>query len=153
LDLKKPFIPNNGVSHKKPFDFMPMAYDNYQSQVHGQWSNEYLSWRFCELPQSEYHYFSLSTLSCLVRTGHRGKLKEVQILFLNSTESLVRRDDFRCLRRRLEKDLQPDIIGFPMSADYPLFQQMSSFGFLKFNSGTNFVFKFLDDSCHDDRLK
>jgi len=152
MNLKQPFIPNEPTTGYN-FEFQDVSYSLYKDEVHGSWSKDYLKWRFCELPQSEYHYIKNEDCDCIVRVGLRGKLKEAQVLYFNSKLGEVSKKDFNKIRRLIRKTIKPDLIGFPISKYYPLYSKMKSFGFIRLKSGANFVYKKLDPSLLEQELK
>lgn len=152
LDIKKPFQPNKS-NGKNNFQFEDIKNFLYQDQLHGLWSKEYLNWRFNILPQAEYVYLKQNSFELVARIGHRGKLKETQIIFVDFKINRFNKKDFKRLVKSLAKKTEADLIGFPMSSHYPIYEKMKSFGFYKLPSGTQFCYKVLDDNLNKEELK
>jgi len=143
FDLKKRFKPNK-PNGQNSFNFSDVSYAIYNDEVHGSWNLEYLNWRFCELPQAEYVFVKDDLTEYVLRIGLRGRLKEAQILYLNTKKNLVTRKDFMILRKKLQKEMKIDLLSFPISTIHPLNKKMGKNGFFNVKSKTNFVYKVLD---------
>lgn len=145
LDIKKPFIKSSNRI-KNNFNFGDFNTDFYQNIITSKWDKKSLEWRFNEMPQSEYNYFNNEQFESVVRMGKRGKLNELQILYLNPKSSRFMRKDFSDFIIKLKFQRKVDLISFPISKDNPFDQKMNFIGFLKFKSKTNFVYKLNDSS-------
>ena len=152
LDLKKAFQPNKSTESNN-FQFGEPKHNLYKDQIHGLWSKEYLNWRFNILPQAEYIHLQNKSFEIVARIGSRGKLKEAQIIYLDCKTVDFNRKPFKKLIKQLTKVTSSDLISFPMSSHYPIFNKMKSLGFYKLPSGAQFCYKVLDDKNLSEELK
>jgi GNAT superfamily N-acetyltransferase len=140
LDLKKGFIPNPSNIEKlvapKCFDFE--SSDVLQSMV----TLEYLKWRFFTFPNAEYHYIGNDIYDSICRIGHRGKLKEAQVLFVNIKKP--RKFKLSNLQMEFQKKSNYDLISFPISKTNHLRKKLKRNLFIKVPNSTNVCFKILD---------
>lgn len=150
-DVKKSFVANQTKS-KNYFEFNVQNHTIYKDKIHGEWSTEYLDWRFNKLPQAEYVQIKLASFELIGRIGFRGKLKECQILYVNFINDDFNKKEFSSLLKLLAKQTKADLISFPMSHDFPIFSQMRSFGFIKLPSGAQFMYKILDGHLEKEKL-
>ena len=151
LDIKKGFVANQAKGPNS-FNFTAQNHTVYNNKIHGKWSNEYLNWRFNKLPQAEYVQLKIDSFELIGRIGFRGKLKECQILYVNFFNDEFNKKEFNSLIKQLAKRTQVDLLSFPISHHFPMFDQMKSLGFLKLPSGTQFMYKILDDSLKKEKL-
>ena len=146
-DLKKSFIPNKsnldeiktialddvGVERADPHIILPV------------WTKDYLQWRFLTYPNREYFIINESNVFAISMVGHRGKLKDVHILFMVSkqantpTSSLAKQ-----VIKIIQKEEKPDFISYSSSIGDSTIS--STFGFIKVPSHSNFCYKVLDES-------
>lgn len=152
LDLKKAFQPNKSTGSNN-FQFGKPKHNLYKDQIHGLWSKEYLNWRFNKLPQAEYVHLRQDTFEIVARIGHRGKLKEAQILYVDSKINNLDKKEFKKLIKELKGQTKSNLISFPMSSHYPIYNEMKSIGFFKLPSGTQFCYKVLDNELNKEELK
>lgn len=146
-DLKKSFVPQKSnldeiktivldnvcVEKANPNTILPV------------WTKEYLQWRFLTYPNREYFIINDSNVFAISMVGHRGKLKDVHILYMVSKQE---HKPTYCLTDRVIKEIRkkvkPDFISYSSSiGDNTL---SSSFGFIKVPSHSNFCYKVLDES-------
>src|SRR5690606_39589883 len=70
------------------------------------------------ISQAEYVFVKDDLTEYVLRIGLRGRLKEAQILYLNTKKNLVTRKDFMILRKKLQKEMKIDLLSFPRSEEH-----------------------------------
>jgi hypothetical protein len=103
---------------------------------------EYLKWRFFTFPNAEYHYIGNDIYDSICRIGHRGKLKEAQVLFVNIKKP--RKFKLSNLQMEFQKKSNYDLISFPISKTNHLRKKLKRNLFIKVPNSTNVCFKILD---------
>ena len=152
LDLKKGFKPVLPKT-KNNFSFSPDSNNLYTGQVRGDWNQDYLSWRFNQLPQAKYIQIKNNSFEIIARLGFRGKLKETQVLYVNFLQTKFERRGFKKIIKNLAKTTNTDLLSFPMSEHYPIYHEMKNMFFYKLPSRSQFVYKVLDTNLKNDNLK
>lgn len=147
-ELKNGFIPNNSnvdqLVHNKNFDFFQKNEDHFYSKI----NYDYLIWRFFTNPISEYAVINDENCFSIGRVGYRGKLKEVQILFINSKEDL--KINFRELLKNYKIKTNYDLISVPVSSENSIRKYLFRNLFFKVPNNVNVCYKILDSSfCAD----
>lgn len=140
LDVKKKFVANS-PPQKYNFNFRNFNSNIYKNVYTSSWSKECLNWRFNEMPQAEYCYVKTNEFESVARIGKRGRLTELQILYLNPKSLQYNKSEFKKIVSLFQKKVNPDLISFPISIDNPFYNKMNSIGFYKLKSKTNFVYK------------
>lgn len=149
-DLKKSFRPRNSNLSKLsiPESFMQSLNTEHLTSLI---TLEYLQWRFFTLPISEYHIINNQEFYAILRIGHRGKVKEAQVLFVNYEIS-----EF-CLKsflRECKTNVKYDLISFPISEHNPLRPFLKKSYFIKVPNKTNICFKILNENeIREDDIK
>lgn len=150
-ELKKRFIPNGSNLEnldKNIFDgFIQFKKDQFASEL----NPAYLYWRFLTFPIAEYVIINDKDYCSVGRVGWRGKLKEVQVLFINPNSTL--NFSLKKVLKAYQIKSQYDIISFPISGHNQLRKELIKKLFLKVPNHTNMCYKLLDDSLKIDLSK
>ena len=140
FDIRKKFVADiDGVKNR--FEFEEFNESFYSNVITSFWDKKSLEWRFNERPQSKYMFFKTSKLESVLRLGQRGKLIELQILYLNPINDRLSKHDFKELEKKIRKKMEFDLISFPISYDNPFNKMIKKNWFYSFKSGANFVYK------------
>ena len=139
-DIKKTFLPNpsnidNLVKVKEFETFFHKENNSFKSIV----DNNYLDWRFFKYPNAEYIIIDNENFFSIARVGFRGKLKEVQVLFVEfkSDSSL----NFSILIKEYKKQCKYDIISFPISKTNKIKKNLKKMFFFRVPNSTNVTYK------------
>jgi len=137
-DLRKKFIPVNSNLDllKFPINFEQQQQNNLYSVI----SNAYLKWRFYSFPNGAYFYIKQTNCDIILRMGYRGKLKEAQVLYFNI------KDPTELKLKEIKKELNYDLISFPISRNNQLRPFLKKSGFIKVPNKTNVCYKILDNN-------
>ena len=140
-DLAKPFLPNKSTEllQKKSMSFNLKKTSSFFSSVI---NNSYLDWRFASFPVSDYITVDTKGVFCIARVGFRGKLKEVQVLYMTSFQGDIRA--VKNLLHKFSKITNCDLISFPISMNNTLRGKLKRGLFFKVPNGTNVTYKVLD---------
>ena len=146
-DLKKGFVPNaSNLDDIKTISLNDVDVEKAAPDIILPiWTKEYLQWRFFTYPNREYFIINNSNVFAVSMVGHRGKLKDVHILYMVSkqantlTSSLAKQ-----VIKIIQKEEKPDFISYSSSIGDSTIS--STFGFIKVPSHSNFCYKVLDES-------
>jgi len=150
LDIKKVFI-SDPPKGKNNFNFYDLLSKIEKDKMCGLWTKDYLEWRFNRYPTAKYAYFNLDENCILVRVGKRGKLKECQILFFNIVTGGKKTLDN--LLKLIRQNETPDLIGVPISKNYPFYKHLRNKMFIPLKSQTNFVYKPINEGLTNGNIE
>lgn len=147
-ELKKSFIPNasnfGNLDGNIFSSFDQFKINDFTSEL----NIAYLNWRFLSFPNAEYVIINDNNCYSVGRVGYRGKLKEVQVLFVNqkSTTKL----NFKKVLKAYQAETSYDLISFPISSGNSIRKYLIRNFFIKVPNRTNVCYKCLDDSLNID---
>lgn len=142
LDIKKPFIPMTSnledISNINIGEFENVI---LQDIFVPQWSREYLEWRFHTYPVGNYWIYEDGNIYAIARLGHRGRLKQAEILHAQGYHRSINKSEWKTIIKRLIKETSVDFIGISASPYHPLSKYTSLF--IPVPSKSNFTYKIL----------
>lgn len=147
LDIKKPFVAEKSQNTFSKFNFSKNY--NVEHTKHFQLcvTSDYLDWRFNYFRENNYFFIKEQSAEFIIRTGHRGALREAQIVYLYFQNSEEIEQNVRAWRKMLRKlNGQFDLIGMPLSKINPAAILCRSHLFLKVGSQTNFCYRAFSDN-------
>jgi GNAT superfamily N-acetyltransferase len=116
-------------------------------------TKEFLEWRYTSYPVAKYKSVINDRIAVIVRTGTRGKLKEVQIMeAFEIIANSFNKDEIKRIEEQIKNELNADLITFNITEAHPLNNILKSTRFIsmphsikfciyplveKFNSYTN----------------
>lgn len=142
-EIKKTFVPIESNFEKLNInqisDFIiQKPSDMFKSVI----SKDYLTWRFFTHPVTEYSVINNDNILSIGRVGHRGKLKEIQVLFVIFKKQKL--TSISSLLKLYKKDINYDIISFPISNENRIRKKLIKSLFIKVPNKTNVTFKEID---------
>lgn len=144
-ELKKAFVPIGPSFNKLKVNqisdlFLVELSDTFKTVI----NNDYLKWRFFTFPVTEYSVINNNNILSIARIGNRGKLKEIQVLFvINKNKKLT---TIRSLLKLYKKDTNYDIVSFPISNKNEIRKKLIKSFFIKVPNKTNATFKIIDET-------
>lgn len=142
-EFKKAFVPNApnfeklNINQISDLNFGKTS-DSFKSFI----NVEYLMWRFFTFPVSEYSVINDDNIFSIARVGHRGKLKEIQVLLvINKNHKGIKLNN---LMRLYKKNTNYNIISFPISHENEIRKILIKSLFIKVPNKTNVAFKKID---------
>lgn len=142
-ELKKAFVPNtpnfDQLNVNQISDFIiQKPSDTFKSVI----NNDYLTWRFFTYPVTEYSVINNDNILSIARVGYRGKLKEIQVLFVISNNK--KHLSISSLLKLYEKDTSYDVISFAISNKNRIRKNLIKSFFIKVPNNTNVTLKKID---------
>ena len=147
-DVKKEFRPDKS----NLIDLNPYSFDKFQQTFLERFISvlnaDYLKWRFLTFPNTEYIVINDDNCVSVARVGYRGKLKEVQVLFVNS--KLESGFNLKKLLYVYKTKSNCDLISVPISSNNSIKSKLKRNLFIKVPNSTNVCYKILDNSLITD---
>ena len=139
-DLKKAFQPDpsNLLSLETPESYTQSSKTDRLSSVI---NLDYLNWRFFSHPVAHYDIIDTNEFYAILRVGRRGKLREVQLLFINPKQGQSIK--IKKFLRTCKAKVNYDIISFPISKNNPVRSELKNNLFIKVPNRTNICYKIL----------
>ena len=147
--IRQPFIPkaSNLKDISLPDDYRNTAQTSFESEV----SSEYLKWRFFSFPNAHYCIVYTQDYFSLGRLGHRGALRELQILVI---QSKTKKDVIlKNVIKHYGNSYNFDLISIPLSSNHRLRGQLLKNIFMKVPNHTNSCYKILSDKLNHDQIE
>lgn len=140
--IRKGFQPNasNFEMLKKPHNL----YEDHSQELTNMISSAYIEWRFFSFPVAEYMVLEGPDFYSMGRVGFRGKVKEMQILFLNIKD--VSTFSFSDFISFCKSKCNHDIISFPISRNNPVRKYLKANHFFKVPNRTNVCYNIIDSN-------
>lgn len=140
-DIKLPFISDaSNYEEVKSFTFDGCGNFAVSNGFAQKFTDEYLNWRFKSYPVGRYVFKKFGNGAVVGRTGRRGKLKELQVLY-TSVESA---DLLSSAIKEYQHEVGCDMVSFPSSIGNRIGNKLGRRMFVKVPSRTNFCYKILD---------
>ena len=117
-DLKKSFSPNvSNLDKIKSISLDDVCVESaVPSTILPIWTKDYLRWRFLSYPNREYFIINNPQVFAISMVGHRGKLKDVHILYIVSKQEHTPTCRLTGqIVRKIREEIQPDIISYSSS--------------------------------------
>lgn len=144
-DLRKSFIPEPSnlkeIKDIKPIELPLVSLDNVFIP---HWSSEYIIWRFLSFPVGHYWIYNLDGIFAIFRTGHRGVLKQAELLHIATSKGSLSQKQWNLVEKELIKSIKPDIIAVAASKNYPVYPLLK--WYIKVPDRSHFTYKYLSDS-------
>lgn len=102
---------------------------------------DYLKWRFFSHPVAHYEVIDTDEFYAILRMGRRGKLREVQVLFVNLKQE--QKTKIKNFLKVCKRKVDYDIISFPISKNNPVRNELKQNLFIKVPNRTNICYKIL----------
>lgn len=115
--LKKGFVADKNINSDNQ-----LMYDIVSPPINSEvvtpiWTQEYIKWRFLELPHSRYVIYNDLSYIGIARVGYRGKIKECQILLIQCNETQSQYKHTSSFIKYLKKVEAPTIISMCCAKD------------------------------------
>lgn len=139
-DLQKSFICESSnldeIKHCQPIELPRLFIDN---TFVPQWSTDYMKWRFLSFPIGHYWIYNQNKIFAIFRTGHRGSLKQSELLHIAVSEGKLTKRDWNEVVRNMISHVKPDIIGVAASKYHPVYSFLKSY--IKVPDRSHFTYK------------
>jgi hypothetical protein len=150
-DLKKRFISKDSnlpeLTYRKNSGFVQRAPNNMYTVI----NSDYLNWRFFSYPNGKYIIVDDENCYSIGRLGNRGKLTELQILFVNP--GTIADFSFKSVLKAYKNKIKFDLISFPVSRNNSIRKHLKRNFFIKVPNRTNVCYKLIDKSFNIDMTK
>lgn len=151
-DVKKSFIPEqSNLSTIKDINIHDFSALTEEGIFIPQWSKEYLNWRFLSYPVGNYWIYSDKDVFAIARLGHRGRLKQAELLHIQCYKRKLTKQDWSRIYSKLTKDTNIDLIGISASPEHPISKFISHY--ITVPSRSNFTYKSISDDLEIDTFK
>lgn len=145
-NLRRGFKPNEANLDQLDKNSFNRYKQNIESGLFSKIDIDYLKWRFLLFPNAEYIILNDTNCYSIGRVGKRGKLTEIQVLFVTPKENnnFSLKNVLKAYRRKFRYDL----ISFPISQNNRLKPALKRNLFFKVPNSTNVCYKILDESLN-----
>ncbi len=142
-ELKKAFVPNAPNFEKlNVIQISDLIFGKPSNGFKSVINNDYIIWRFFTYPVTEYSVINNDNILSIARIGQRGKLKEIQVLFVIFKNQ--KHIPIYSLLKLYKKDTNYDVISFPISNENKIRKNLIKSLFIKVPNKTNVTFKNID---------